>query len=260
MKVELTNLDRPLLDGFTKRDLIDYYVAVAPAILPHLAGRPLSLVRFPAGLQERGFLQNECRGAPEWMRTATLRLQGGRTRRYCVVDDLPSLVWVANLTTVELHPYRFHCERPEVPLEVMLDLDPGPGATLLDGCRVALALREHARDAHVKTSGVSGLHVTLPGAADSFPAARKLARELAEAVAATDPMVEPHANARRPRRILIDWRQNHDRRSTVAAYSLRATIPLGVSTPVRWDEVADALASGDPRALRFTPAAVLSRL
>jgi bifunctional non-homologous end joining protein LigD len=260
MKVELTNLDRPLLDGFTKRDLIDYYVAVAPAILPQLTGRPLSLVRFPAGLEGRGFLQNECRGAPEWMRTATLELQGGRTRRYCVVDDLDALVWVANLTTVEIHPYRFDCERPDVPLAVMLDLDAGPGTTILDACRVALALFERRPDAIVKTSGVTGLHVELPGAADSFPAARELARSLAEAVAAEDPTVEPVANARKPGQILIDWRQNHDRRSTVAAYSLRATIPLGVSTPVGWDEVADALAAGDPRALRFTPAAVLARL
>src|SRR3954447_20946498 len=187
MKVELTNLDRPLLDGFTKRDLIDYYVAVAPAILPHLAGRPLSLVRFPAGLEGRGFLQNECRGAPEWMRTATLELQGGRTRRYCVIDDLPSLVWVANLSTVELHPYRFDCERPAVPLEVMLDLDPGPGTTILDACRVALALRERLGAARVKTSGAAGLHVVLPGAADSFPAARALAREIAAEAAARDP-------------------------------------------------------------------------
>jgi bifunctional non-homologous end joining protein LigD len=260
MKVELTNLDRPLLDGFTKRDLIDYYVAVAPALLPHLSGRPLSLVRFPSGLEGRGFLQNECRGAPEWMHTATLRLQDGRTRRYCVVDDLESLVWVANLTTVELHPYRFHCERPDVPLAVMLDLDAGRGTTILDACRVALALRERAGEAIVKTSGVSGLHVELPGAAESFPEARVLARGLAEAVAAEDPAVEPHANARRPGRILIDWRQNHDRRSTVAPYSLRATIPLGVSTPVSWTEIEGALASGDRGALRFTPADVLARL
>src|SRR3954452_5889697 len=138
MRVELTNLDRPLLDGFTKRDLIDYYVAVAPAILPHLTGRPLSLVRFPSGLEARGFLQNECRGAPEWMRTATLTLQGGRTRRYCVVDDLASLVWVATPPTVEMHLYLFDCERPERPVAVLLDLDPGPGLTILDACRVAL--------------------------------------------------------------------------------------------------------------------------
>ena len=127
--MSFTNLDRVLYPetGFTKGDLVEYYRAVAPTILPHLAGRHLTLWRFPQGVHERGFWQNECRGAPEWMRTAEIRGQ-----RFCVVDDERSLLWLANLGTIELHPFLALAAAPEVPTALVLDLDPGEGADVLD--------------------------------------------------------------------------------------------------------------------------------
>ena len=182
-RLELTNLDRVLWPnmGFAKRDLVAYYARVAPAILPHLAGRPLSMVRLPHGAGGRIFLQNECRGAPEWMTTASLRLRTGEVRRYCVVDDRPSLLWVANLGTVELHPYPARADRPDAPPALLLDLDPGEGTTIADACRVALALRALARDRGLrplpKTSGGAGLHLYAPlRAGTTFGAARTLGR------------------------------------------------------------------------------------
>jgi bifunctional non-homologous end joining protein LigD len=264
--VELTNLDRPLADAFRKRDLISYYARVAPVLVPHLTGRPLSLVRFPAGLSGRGFLQNECRGAPPWMHTASLRLRTGATRRYCLVDDVASLLWVANLGTLELHPYLATHARPDHPVQVILDLDTGPGLGLLDAARVALALRDRllalGLTTVVKNSGVSGLHVAVPVGDATFPQVRDFARRLAVMLAADDPLGVASADAasRRAGRVLVDWRQNDPRRSTAAPYSLRATEPLGVSAPVRWSEVEAALAAGDATRLRPSPAEVVERI
>jgi bifunctional non-homologous end joining protein LigD len=235
-------------------------------LVPQLAGRPLTMARFPAGVAGRGFLQDECRGAPPWLRTAALRLRTGATRRYCVVDDLASLVWVANLGTVELHPYPARVERPDAPLAVLLDLDPGPGAGMHDACRIALRIRARLQslglDPVVKTSGVSGLHVAVPLEEATFDRVRAFARALAERLAEEDPVhVAPaDARARRSGQVLVDWRQNDARRFPAAPYSLRATIPLGVSTPVRWSEVEAAVAAGDARILDCSPAQALDRI
>jgi bifunctional non-homologous end joining protein LigD len=200
------------------------------------------------------------------MRTASLRLRTGATRRYCVVDDLSSLLWVANLSTVELHPYLARHERPQHPVQVVLDLDPGPGAGMLDACRVALAVRarlqSRGHEPVVKTSGVSGLHVAVPLRDTTLAESRNLARALAAELATDDPLrvASPDARARQPAQVLVDWRQNDERRSTAAPYSLRATLPLGVSTPLRWSEIETALAACDANALRFSPADVLRRI
>jgi bifunctional non-homologous end joining protein LigD len=261
--LRLTSLDRPLWPelGLRKRHLLEYYAAVAPAIVPHLAGRPLTMARFPAGIHGRGFLQNECRGAPEWLRTATLALRTGERRRYCLVDDAAALLWVVNLGTVELHPYPAPAERPDEPAAALLDLDRGAGTSLPDACRVALRLRARlAADglpALVKTSGVSGLHVAAPVSGVDFAEVRAYTSGLAATLAAELPelVADPAASARQAGRVLIDWRQNDPRRSTAAAYSLRATSPPGVSTPLRWEEV-EAL----PERLDHTPADVLERV
>jgi|tagenome__1003787_1003787.scaffolds.fasta_scaffold20938273_2 bifunctional non-homologous end joining protein LigD len=262
-RLTLTSLDRLLWpdEGFTKRDLIAYYAAVAPAIVPQLAGRPLTMASFPHGVDGRGFLQNECRGAPPWLRTATLELRTGARRRYCIVDDAASLLWVANLGTIEFHPYPSAAEQPDAPLAVLFDIDRGPGTTLPDACRVALRLRTRLTadglPALVKTSGASGLHVSAPVRGADFAAVRRYARGVAASLAEALPelVADPGANARRPDRLLIDWRQNDPRRSTAAAYSLRATIPAGVSTPLRWDEV-----ETQPARLHHSPGGVLERL
>src|SRR3954453_22200805 len=142
--------------------MIDYYARVAPALLGHLAGRALTLGRFPAGVDGRGFAQTECRGSPPWMTTHPLRLRDGRVRNFCVVDDRESLLWVANQAAIELHPFLSRIERHEEPTCVVVDLDPGPGAGMLDCCRVALRARELLRtlglEVFVKTSGSTELH------------------------------------------------------------------------------------------------------
>ncbi|HEX2085794.1 MAG TPA: hypothetical protein VHF89_08935 [Solirubrobacteraceae bacterium] len=249
----ITNPDRELWPGRTKRWLVEWYEAVAPVLVPHLAGRPLTLARFPGGIGGRGFLQNECRGAPEYVRTVTLELQGGRTRTYCVVDDARSLLWVANQSTVELHPYL-----GEPPVAVAFDLDPQPPRGLDDARRVALRLHAELPHAVVKTSGATGLHVFVPNAERrGYGETRAFARAVAERLAAQTPeeLSASTRPAERAGRVFVDWLQNHPRRSTIAPYSLRALRHgPGVSTPVAWDEVAH----GAP--LRFTPEEVLERI
>jgi bifunctional non-homologous end joining protein LigD len=266
--VRLTSLDRVLWpsEGVTKRDVLEYYAGVADVLVAHLAGRPLTLARFPHGVRGRGFLQNECRGAPAWMRTAPLVLRDGSVRRYCVVDDLASLLWVVNLNAVELHPYPARAERPDAPAAVLLDLDVGAGATTLDACIVALRLRPlleaDGLAPVVKTSGVSGLHVVAPVTGADFAAVRGYARSLADRLAGDDPalVAAPDAHARRPGQVMVDWRQNDPRRSTAAPYSLRATEPPGVSAPLAWGEVEAALQAQRTAVLRPSPAEVRERI
>jgi bifunctional non-homologous end joining protein LigD len=249
----ITNPDRELWPGRTKRWLVDWYAAVAPVLVPHLAGRPLTMARFPDGISGRAFLQNECRGAPPFVTTRTLTLRGGRTRTYCVVDDERSLLWVANQSAVELHPYL-----GEPPTAIAFDLDPRPPRGLDDAGRVALRLRAQLPDAVVKTSGAAGLHVFVANReALPYEATRAAARRLAERLAGETPD-EVSASTRpadRAGRVFVDWLQNHPRRSTIAPYSLRALRDApGVSAPVTWEEVE----SGAP--LRFTPEQVLDRI
>jgi len=269
--VRVTSPERPMWPaaGLTKGWLVDYYLAVADAIVPHLSGRPLTLARFPEGTHRRGFLQNECRGAPPWVRTAVLPLRAGE-RRYCVIDDAAALAWVANLAAVELHPYLLDAADPQRPLALVVDLDPGPGAGLADCCRLALRVRELLLEAgtaepRVKTSGRVGLHVFAPtDAVATFPSTRALARELADRLVAERPdaATATQKRAERAGRVLVDWQQNDPRRSTVAAYSLRAGAPAPrVSTPLAWDEVQDGAHGAQAAArLRFRPADVLARL
>jgi bifunctional non-homologous end joining protein LigD len=257
----LTNRDRVLWPraGFTKGDLIDYYTRVAPALLPHVRQRPLTLWRYPLGVHERGFWQNECRGAPPWMRTETIAGQ-----RFCVVDDLPSLVWLANHGTVELHPFPFVLATPESPTALVLDLDPGPGADLADACRVALRIRDVlSLQALPKTSGSAGLHLVAPlSARYSFVETKALARDLAERLAAEAPerVTARQARAERHAKVLVDWLQNDPTRSTVAPYSLRGTPWPTVSTPVTWDEVERCARERRPELLTFDAGTVLERL
>jgi bifunctional non-homologous end joining protein LigD len=249
----ITHPDREIWPGRTKRWLVEYYEAVAPVLVPHLRGRPLTMARFPDGIAGRGFLQNECRGAPDYVTTTTLTLQGGRQRTYCVVDSTEALLWVANQGTVELHPYL-----GEPPIAIAFDLDPQPPRGLDDARRLALRLHDELPDALVKTSGATGLHVFLPNREGrGYDETRAFARALAERLAGETPD-EVSASTRpadRKGRVFVDWMQNHPRRSTIAPYSLRALRHgPGVSTPVTWDEVA----SDAP--LRFTPDDVLRRV
>ena len=260
-RVQLTSLDKLLFPkaGFTKADLIDYYRTVAHALIPHIAGRPMTLGRFPNGVEERGFAQTECRGAPEWMHTHEIELRSGERRRYCLLDGEDALVWAANLGTIELHPYPWRASRAELPDALLLDLDPGDGAGLRECCEVALLAREELnRPAAVKTSGGGGLHIAAPLEREhTFEETKRLARDLAEQLAQRHPRLVTAGSQRAARagRVLIDWAQNDARRSTVAPYSLRAADYPLVSTPITWDEVA-----GDPDALWFEARVVLERV
>lgn len=260
----LSSLDRVLwpATGFTKGQMLDYYAGVAPALLPHLADRPLTLGRFPGGVDRPGFAQTECRGRPEWMETVAIRLRNGRVRRFCLARDLPSLLWIANLGTIELHVFLGRARALHQPTAVLFDLDPEPPAGLADAARVALLLRawlaQRQLAAVVKSSGGDGLHVLVGlNCPHSYAQTRAFARRAARELAAEHPEVAAGATRRSERagRVLIDWAQNSERRSFAAPYSLRAADVPSVSAPLRWEEVE----SGSD-GLRFGPEQTLARV
>jgi bifunctional non-homologous end joining protein LigD len=265
----LTSLDRVLWPaaGFTKGDMLAYYEAISPALLPHLAGRPLTLGRFPAGVEGPGFATTECRGRPEWVRTVPVPLRSGEVREQCVIDGLPSLLWAVNLGSIELHAFPSAAGRLEEPAFVVLDLDPGPGTGLADCCAIALRLHEVLAEGGVegfcKTSGGLGLHVYVPVApGHSFDETKAFARSLAARLAGKRPdaVTDRRELAARVGRVLIDWVPNSPRSLTVTAYSLRAADVPSVSTPIGWDEVEAAASADRDGVMRFGPRQVVERV
>ncbi len=269
-RVELTSLDRPVWpDGtVTKADVVRWYAAVAGVLLPHVRGRPLTLRRWPDGVAGPGFDPMDCGGAPAWLRTAALTLRDGRVRHHCLVDDLPGLLWVANLGTLELHPYPTRADAHDSPGLLVFDLDPRPPAGLADACRVALRVRDVAAVsgmlAWVKASGAAGLHVLVPLAAGhTIAETRATARWIAHGLAAETPDLVTASTlaADRAGRVFVDWMRNDARRSLIAPYSLRVTPDgLTVSAPLRWQEVEAAAARADAVGLRIGMHAALERL
>jgi|tagenome__1003787_1003787.scaffolds.fasta_scaffold20877403_2 bifunctional non-homologous end joining protein LigD len=265
-ELALTNLDKVLWPetGFTKGELIEYYVAVAPTLLPHLDGRPLTTRRFPDGVDGVSWHQNECQREPDWFPVYETRGREGRLLRFCMVDGIAALVWLANQAAIELHPFPWRVDAPRQPTQLVLDLDPGPPAGLVECARVALAARglleELGFDPHLKTSGSLGLHVQapLPDPLD----AKHLARELAETLAAERPqeVVRSVRRADRAGKVYVDWVQNDPTRQTVAPYSLRGVPSPLVAMPVTWDEAEQAAESGRPELLVFTAAEALDRI
>jgi bifunctional non-homologous end joining protein LigD len=254
--------------GFTKGQMLDYYRAIAPVLLPHVAGRPMTLARWPEGVGGRGWYQNDCAAAPDWLRTVRVRGQGGRSLRYAVIDDVNALLWAANWGAIELHPFLAPADRRDAPLVLVVDLDPGPPAGLLACCEIALRAREWLADAGFtawpKTSGRAGLHLyaPLPEADRDYTRTKAVARALAQALARARPdlVAETMSRAARAGRVYVDWGQNDANKSTIAPYSLRAmAVPL-VSAPVTWAEIEGALGAGDVRPLFFRPADVLARV
>jgi bifunctional non-homologous end joining protein LigD len=269
--LRFSNVDRVLWPaaGYTKAQMLDYYRLVAPAILPHVRDRALTLGRFPTGVHERGWYQTNCRGHPEWLPVQELVGRRGQRMRLCVVNDVASLLWVVNQGTIELHPFLARRGTPDAPDFVVFDLDPGKPAGPLEAARLAVRLRDRlARDgleSHVKTSGSVGIHVFVGLAQSngaSFEETKAWARGIAAAFARERPdeVVDRSVRSLRARRVLIDWLQNDPTRSTVAAYSLRAMPLPTVSTPVEWDEVEEAVRHSDVARLVFGPGDVLRRL
>jgi bifunctional non-homologous end joining protein LigD len=268
-RLPLTNLDKVLWPetGTTKAQLIDYYVRIAGVLSPHLQGRPLTVRRFPDGIDGISWHQNECRGEPEWFHVFETAGTSGRVLRFCVVDDLASLVWLANQAAIELHPFQWTIHAPRRPTAVVFDLDPGAPADLLDAGRVALLLRERlaelALESYLKTSGSLGLHVHVPlGRPHEAERVKAFARGAAEGLARRHPehVVAQMRRSERAGRVFVDWLQNDATRQTVAPYSLRGVAWPTVATPVRWDEVEQAVAEGRPELLTFLVDDVLERV
>lgn len=253
--------------GFTRRDVVEHYLAVAPALLPYLAGRGVTLVRFPDGVDAPGWYQVNCPGGrPDWLPDAAVPGARGQPVRYCRLEEPAALAWAAAMGAVELHPLLSRLA-DHAPTALVLDLDPAHPAGLLDCARLALRMRglldRLGLPAWPKTSGGRGLHLFAPlGGAASFAAVRAYAREVAAALAREDPARATDRLERSDRagKVLIDWRQNAPTRSLIAPYSLRAaSVPL-VSTPLGWEELERAARAGDEGALRFDPGAVRARL
>lgn len=264
--LKLTNLGKQLYpDGFTKGEVVDYYSRIAPAMLPHLAGRPATFVRFPNGTEAHSFFEkNAARGRPDWVRTVRLPAPGSSKDReeidYALVQDLPTLVWAANLAALEIHVPQWTVgprggvREPDL---VVVDLDPGPPATIVECCRVALRVRDRLGPTAVaKTSGSKGLQLYARwSGGDSRQAMHDLARELE--AAEPELVVSRMTKSLRGGKVLFDWSQNNPAKTTVAPYSLRGRPRPTVSTPVTWDEVAACSAPDD---LVFTAPEVLDRV
>jgi bifunctional non-homologous end joining protein LigD len=269
--LKLSNLDKVYWPeaGFTKGQMIEYYTRVAPAILPHLEGRPLTLKRYPEGVDGQMFYEKNCpRHRPEWVSTAKVWSEGNsRDMYYCVVNDLPSMVWVAQLGTIELHTSLSLAKKLERPTVLVFDLDPGPPATIVDCCQVAFWLRtwfnDHDMEAFCKSSGSKGLQMYVPlNTPVDYGRTKHISRGLAEKLEHehADRVVHTQRKTAREGKVLIDWSQNDQNKTTVNVYSLRARSHPTVSTPVTWDEVEHCLEAADPSLLVFDSAAVLDRI
>jgi bifunctional non-homologous end joining protein LigD len=252
-ELELSNLDKVLYPstGFTKGEVIDYYVRVAPYLLPHLADRPLTRIRYPNGVEEASFFEkNKPAGTPAWVRTQRLPVPGSTTGRetldFIVVDSVATLVWLANLAAIELHSPQWRLKRgqPANPDLLVVDLDPGPGAGLAECCLVAVAAKHRLEQDGLaplaKTSGRKGMQLLarLPGLQNSEEVsgyAKQVADDLAAAL--PDLVTSRMAKHLRPGKVFFDWSQNAAAKTTVSAYSLRAAPTPTVSAPVSWHDV-----------------------
>jgi bifunctional non-homologous end joining protein LigD len=270
-RLSLSNLDKVLYPraGFTKGELIDYYAQIAPVLLPHLHGRPLTLKRYPNGVDQGHFYEKQCpRHRPDWVETATIWSRHKRgTIDYCLANDAATLVWLANLADIELHTSLSLAERIESPTMMVFDLDPGPPADIVACCQVGLWLKELfdgvGLQAFAKTSGSKGLQVYVPLDAEATYAATKtFSRAVAEVMERSYPdlVVSRMTKSLRPGKVLIDWSQNDEHKTTACVYSLRARERPTVSTPVDWDEVARVHETGDPTLVRFEADALLARV
>lgn len=286
--MRLTNLEKVLYPatGTTKGEVLDYYVRVAPVLLPHLAGRPVTRIRWPHGVGDLSFFEkNAPAGTPSWVRTAEVPTTGSRSRRaagsatggvvdgetlvFPIIDRLATLVWAVNLAALELHVHQWTVDAEDHPVgadRIVIDLDPGEPAGLHECCQVALlardALAERGYDARPVTSGSKGLHLYAPLSEPMAPdETSALAKEVAEQLQREHPqaVTATMTKSRRHGKVFLDWSQNSGSKTTVAPYSLRGTPRPQVATPVTWDEVLEG--AEDPLGLeQFSMAQVLARV
>jgi bifunctional non-homologous end joining protein LigD len=270
-KLEVSNLDKIFYPdaGFTKGDVIDYYRSISPVLLPHLKARPVTLKRYPDGVEGFTFYEKSCpEHRPSFVKTVAIRRKrDDKDVNYCQLNTEAALAWASNLANLELHVALGSARAPHKPHSVVFDLDPGDGTGVLECAEVAVRLRslfsELERESVVKTSGSKGLQLYVPlntkvTYEETRPWAKTIAARL-EAETPDDIVIKPSREARRGR-VFIDWSQNHPAKTTVCVYSLRAKEQPTVSTPVTWDELTAALDAGDPERLVFTNDDVLKRV
>lgn len=271
-RIAVSNLVKVLYPGtkFKKADLIDYYVNVSKYILPHLKDHPITLKRFPDGVFGEAFYEKDAPAfTPSWVKTAPVprRETLGPDIQYILINDLASLVWAANLASIELHPFLHRAGRLARPTAIVFDCDPGEGANILQSAEVALMLRDVLKelgfDSYVKVSGSKGVQVYVPlNSAVAYDETQPFAQGIAQLLAQREPglIVWQMPKRLRTKKVFIDWSQNTDYKTTVSVYSLRAkTYRPYVSLPVDWSELSEALKNKDPDALFFTPAEALAR-
>jgi bifunctional non-homologous end joining protein LigD len=268
--LKLSNLEKVLYPatGFTKKDVIDYYARIAPAMIPHLAGRALTRKRYPDGVEGEPFFEkNAPMHKPEWVKTAPI--WSGRNRRtihYVLADDLPTLVWLANLAALELHPSLALATDITCPTEMVFDLDPGPPANIVQCCQVGLWLREifehFGLRSFPKTSGSKGLQIYVPlNTPTTYDVTKMFSHALAQLLEHDhrELVLSEMSKQARTGKVFVDWSQNDEHKTTVAVYSLRAREHPTVSTPVTWEEVERAFKKKDAGLLVFEAPQVVAR-
>jgi bifunctional non-homologous end joining protein LigD len=268
-RLELSNLDKvfyPIV-GFSKAQVIDYYASVAPVLLPHLEQRPISLKRYPDGVTGSYFFQKQCPSPrPEWLETTSVK-SGKRQIDYCLINDLPALIWASNLANLELHTFLHRAPQITRPTMLVFDLDPGQGADILLCAEVALSIRDLLEGLGIacfpKSSGSKGLQLYVPlNSPTDYQTTKSFAHQLARRLATEQPdkIVTKMQKELRVGRVFVDWSQNDEHKTTVCVYSLRATDRPAVSTPLRWEEIGEALQKKDPAHLLFESQEALDRI
>jgi bifunctional non-homologous end joining protein LigD len=269
-QLKLSNLEKVLYPatGFSKKDVIDYYVRIAPALIPHLSGRALTMKRYPSGVDSEFFYEkNAPKHRPDWVNTVPVWSHGNdRTMHYVEVSDLPTLVWLANLAALELHPSLALAKEVTCPTMMVFDLDPGPPANIVQCSQVGLWLREifehFGLQSFPKTSGSKGLQIYVPlNTPTSYDATKPFAHALAQLLEQDHPdqVVSDMTKKIRTGKVFVDWSQNDEHKTTVAIYSLRAREHPTASTPVSWEEVERALKKKDAGLLVFEAPKTVAR-
>jgi bifunctional non-homologous end joining protein LigD len=270
-RLKLTNLEKVFYPstGFTKGQVIDYYARIAPVLVPHLAGKPLTLKRYPNGVDAEPFFEkNATKHRPDWIQTAPIWSEGNnRYVNYILANDLATLVWVANLAAIELHPSLSLAKHITCPRALVFDLDPGPPANIVQCCQVAMWLRsifEHFKlESFPKSSGSKGLQIYVPlNTETSYEETKPFAHAVARLLESEhrDLVVSDMKKAIRTNRVFVDWSQNDEHKTTVSVYSLRARERPTVSTPLTWDEVERTLKKRDASLLVFESDRTLERV
>jgi bifunctional non-homologous end joining protein LigD len=270
-KIQVSNLDKVLYPkaGFAKGQVIDYYIRIAPVLLPHLKDRPLTMKRYPDGVDGEFFYEKNCPAhRPKWVQTAKVWSEGNqRTIHYCLANDLPTLVWAANLADLELHTSLSRKGDLDCPTTMVFDLDPGAPADIVQCCQVGLWLRDLLGKMKLKsfpkTSGSKGLQVYAPvNTSVTYDQTKDLSRSLAQYLERehTDCVTSNMSKAVRKGKVFVDWSQNDEHKTTICAYSLRARDEPTVSTPVTWREVETCLTKKNAELLKFRSDQVLVRV